>query len=281
MLSPATDKQPTDLVVDAHVHIYPFMHIRVLLDAAGRNLFRLGGAGGGAERLGMLLVADPEGVTGYERLLSEPGGQNHGGWRREHGDGRSVTFRRAGGCSITAIRGQQLITREGLEVLGIGCGASLPSGLPLADMVERIRGARGWAILAWGAGKWLGRRGRELTRLIESEAGRPDVMLADNGGRPRTWSRIRQFEAAAERGMRVVAGTDPLPLAGEEQRIGSYGFRIRAGDDGGSAPHEQLRHALEADTPVEILGRPMPVRGFVTNQLKLRLQRRSRNRARS
>jgi hypothetical protein len=277
MQSAAQDKRFTDLVVDAHVHIYPCMPVRAMLDAAGRNLFGTNGAA--AAPVGVLLVADPDGVPGYERLLTEPGERDSGGWRREHGDDRSVTFRRDGGPCVTAVRGQQLITREGLEVLGIGCDARLRSGFPLADMVARIRAARGWAILAWGAGKWLGRRGRTLTSLIEEEAGRPDVVLADNGGRPRAWSRVPQFATAAQQGMRVLAGTDPLPLPGEEQRIGSYGFRIRAraGDD--VPPAESLRRALETDAPVEIVGRPMAVRGFVSNQLRLRLQQRARRRA--
>lgn len=282
MLSAATDNRFTDLVVDAHVHIYPFMPVRAMLDAAGSNLFRLdrsAAADGAGDRSGVLLVADPDGVAGYERLLSEPRDGEGGMWRRDHGDDRSVTFRQDGGARVTAVRGQQLITREGLEVLGIGCDAMLRSGFPLADMVARVRAARGWAILAWGAGKWLGRRGRALTRLIEAEAGQPDVMLADNGGRPRAWSRVPQFETAAERGMRVLAGTDPLPLPGEEQRIGSYAFRIRARDEAGTAPADSLRRALATDTPIQILGRPMAVRGFIANQLKLRLQRRSRSRA--
>lgn len=284
MLSAATDNQFADLVVDAHVHLYPFMRVRAMLDAAGRNLPGLNASAGAeatpAERAGVLLVADPDGVAGYERLLTEPADGEAGPWRREHGDDHSVTFRQEGGTSLTAIRGQQLITREGLEVLGIGCGAKLRSGFPLAEMVARIRAARGLAILAWGAGKWLGRRGRTLTRLIEAEAGQPDVVLADNGGRPRAWSRVAQFETAAERGMRVLAGTDPLPLAGEVQRIGSYGFRIRVAGSDGVAPGDSLRRALATDTPIQIVGRPMPVRGFVLNQLRLRLQRRAGGRAR-
>ena len=274
MQSATQDNRLAELVVDAHVHLYPCMPVGAMLDAAARNLFAANG--GAAAHAGVLLLADPDGVPGYQRLLSE---QARGGWRREHGDEHSVTFRREGGPRVTAVRGQQLITREGLEVLGIACDAQLESGFPLAEMVGRIRAARGQAILAWGAGKWLGRRGRALTKLIEAEAGRPDVMLADNGGRPRAWSRVPQFQTAAERGMRVLAGTDPLPLPGEEQRVGSYAFRIRAPAADGAAPADGLWQALATDTPIEIVGRPMAVRGFVANQLKLRLRKHAGRRA--
>lgn len=40
MLSAATDNRFTDLVVDAHVHIYPFMPVRAMLDAAGSKIGR-------------------------------------------------------------------------------------------------------------------------------------------------------------------------------------------------------------------------------------------------
>lgn len=276
MRSAAKEKRFEDLVVDAHVHLYPCMPVRAMLDAAGRNLL----GRNGAAQTGVLLVADPDGVAGYERLLGEPGECGGGAWRPGHGDDRSVTFRHEGGARLAAIRGQQLITREGLEVLGIACDARLTSGSTLQETVARIRAARGWAILAWGAGKWLGRRGRELTRLIEEEAGCPDVMLADNGGRPRAWSHVPQFDTAAERGMRVLAGTDPLPLRGEERRVGSYAFRIRAENGDGTAPAERLRRALGTDVPIQIVGRPMAIHGFVANQLKLRFKRRAGGRGR-
>lgn len=257
--------------MDAHVHLYPFMSVEAMLDAAERNLFDASVPA----KAGMLLVADPEGVRGYERLAVENTGER---WRREEVNGGSVTFRRqsgtAIGTTITILRGQQLITREGLEVLGTGYGGCLPSGLPVPRMVERIRAAGGVAILAWGVGKWLGRRGRVVADLIAGDGG-PDVMLADNAGRPRFW-RVPQFESAASRGMRVLAGTDPLPLPGEERRVGSYGFRITVRRANGEGPAEALWRALAAsDVPVEIVGRRLPVRDFVGNQLRLRLARRA------
>src|SRR5690606_9902142 len=126
-------------------------------------------------------------------------------------------------------------------------------GLPVADIVERIRAAGGLAILAWGAGKWLGDRGRVVDDVIARESGRTDVMLADNGGRPRLWPRVPQFETAAEHGLRVLAGTDPLPLRGEERRIGSYGVRVRVRGPGGPAALQDVLRRPEV--PGEIVGR--------------------------
>lgn len=267
-----------DFFVDGHVHVYPWTSVERLLDAAGRNL---PGTAGAARNADVLLVADPEGVRGFERLLAAGADGrvfgSSGRWSLAGADGQSVSFRRNGGRSLTAIRGQQLITREGLELLGMGCSRTLPSGLPLSSLVDRVRAAGGWSIIAWGVGKWLGRRGRLVTDMIVAEGGRPDIMLGDNGGRPWCWSRVPQFAAAAERGMRILAGTDPLPLKGDEERVGSYGSRVRVAGTSALATVDALRQALERpDTPITTFGYQMSIGRFASNQLRVRLRRRPR-----
>lgn len=219
----------------------------------------------------ILLVADPVGVQGYERLLHVDGRNDCGHWSPEYSDIRCAMLRRSCGARIVALKGQQLITREGLEVLASGYKV-VPSGLSLSTTVDRITAAGGLSIIPWGAGKWLGRRGRLLTNLITSEERRPDIMLADNGSRPWCWSRVPQFDTAAERGMRVLAGSDPLPLAGEERRVGSYGFRLRA-ESPESVPiadvfQEELTNAAAT---IQIVGKAMSFSRFAFNQLRLRL----------
>lgn len=271
------DGSPAELLVDGHVHVYPWMSVQRLLDAASSNLGICDGSATGGER-GILLVADPEGIGGYERLAGngdvDPRPE-HDGWVRESHDPDSVSFRHASGKRLTALRGQQLITREGLELLGFGCSSLLQSGLPLSQLVERVRGAGGWSVIAWGVGKWLGRRGRIVTDMIVAEAGRPDIMLGDNGGRPWCWYRVAQFEAAAERGMRILPGTDPLPLKGEEQRVGSYGFRMHVSPRNDETLIGAFRQALEEpDVPLHTIGTRMSVTRFVSNQARLRLRSR-------
>ena len=83
-----------------------------------------------------------------------------------------------------------------------------------------------------------------------------------------------QFELARQQGMRIVAGTDPLPLKGEEARVGSYGFRIRVGGVETKGMLGAFKHALEnPSVPVEIVGTRVSSRQFLSNQLRLRLQR--------
>jgi hypothetical protein len=262
------------LLVDAHVHLYPFMSVGVLLDAACANMSRLS-PGEPEEYCGILLLADPVGVRGYERLSHPDDRDDRGHWSPEDGDERCTMLRRSCGTRIVVIKGRQLITQEGLEVLAWAC-KTVPAGLSLSATVDRITAVGGLSIIPWGVGKWFGKRGRLLTDLIMSEEGRRDILLADNGSRPWCWSRVPHFDTAAERGMRVIAGTDPLPLAGEERRVGSYGFAIRVERAEGVSTADLLHKELvNTATAIQIIGKAMSFSRFASNQLRLRLQRSS------
>src|SRR5690606_9685667 len=141
-------------------------------------------------------------------------------WRIEDAGRRHVQFGQTDGSGILFIRGRQLVTAEGLEVLAAGVGGDLRSGQDLSPTLEGGRARGGWSTIAWGVGKWLGRRGRLVSEAVRAEAGSGDVFLGDNGGRPGLWRFVPQFDVAAENGMRVLPGTDPLPVPGDEARIG-------------------------------------------------------------
>ena len=67
-----------------------------------------------------------------------------------------------------------------------------------------------------------------------------------------------------------MPGTDPLPLAGCEKRVGSYGF-VMQGALQELQPGLELRERLFAATALQAFGRRESVSGFALNQMKLRL----------
>lgn len=260
--------------IDGHVHIYPAVPLASVFSAAYVNLRRAAGAAATPPGLGVLLLADPSGVDGFGRLAAlGPAGSRPAevaGWAVETRREDALHFRHENSqARLAVLRGQQVVTREGLEVLATGAHGRLRDGDTLAATLAAVRSRGGWSTIAWGAGKWLGRRGRLVTQAIEAEAGSGDVALGDNGGRPWCWAAVPQFRTAAGRGMRVLPGSDPLPVRGDERRVGSYGFTMALDADRALVP--ALAEALaSASNEINAAGRRVGVWRFAVNQLRLK-----------
>lgn len=258
--------------VDGHVHIYPDVGLSAVFAALRRN----GALGSGRDRqpvprTAVLILADPRGVGGFERLHRDAAAVSTVGWAIDDESPRDVRFRHEDGGAVVFVRGRQLVTHEGLEVLAAGIDRDDIDGRSLAATLDAIRAAGGWSTIAWGVGKWLGRRGRLVAEAVRSEAGSGDVVLGDNGGRPWFWSRVPQFDVARECGMHVLPGSDPLPVPGDESRIGSYGFEIDVPPIGDGAWAEALRSAvIDARNGVRPRGRRVGAMTFARNQLLIR-----------
>ena len=164
--------------------------------------------------------------------------------------------------------GRQLVSREGLEVLALLCRADFRDGETAAVLVDQVRAAGGIPVLPWGFGKWLGKRGRILEELCNHRD--RSFFLGDNGGRPSLLPLARPLRRVVRDGGRLVSGSDPLPLAGEEERVGAYGIRIDADLDP-AEPARGLR-ALLSDDAVACAGYGLPLGTgrFLANQWRVR-----------
>lgn len=258
------------LLVDGHVHVYEPHLLAAALTAAAGNFARY--APGGASWEGLLLLADPVGVDSAAWLRTRPG-DSLGDWRGHVVESpHHYRFVNHAGVAIGVVRGVQLASSEGLEVLSIGPSAERFSG-PAGRMVEQIAAAGNLAILPWGVGKWWGRRG-EFVRSMLNEAGRGRLLLGDNGGRPWFWPDSPLFRLAKARRVPVLPGSDSLPLVGDERRVGSMGARL----DGSAAPYwPELKERLLSGS-WQPFGRRMGTGRFLRNQVGLRLAHRGRGR---
>ncbi|BCL61859.1 hypothetical protein DGMP_25520 [Desulfomarina profundi] len=97
------------------------------------------------------------------------------------------------------------------------------------------------------------------------------LFVGDNGGRPVFWPAPAIFDLAANRGIRLLPGSDPLPLAEEEQRAGSYGGAV-SGECTVETPFADLKTIL-ADQNVQItpFGNKQGVVRFFKTQIALRM----------
>ena len=238
------------LLVDGHVHVHPAYDERTFLEAAHANLSRHG------DGLPTLLLAEMAGADAFARWRS-----GDASWSVEPTEEPSSLVL---GDRLLVIAGRQIVTREGVEVLAQATAEHFADGLALEETLQRVLEAGAIAVLPWGVGKWLGTRGR----LVAAAAARHPVFLGDNAARPLGWPAPRLFGRHV-----VLAGSDPLRMAGEQRTVGTYGFSL-AGAFDLRRPAERIRAALERlRRSPDRLGRRVGIVRFARQQLGLRWAR--------
>ncbi len=266
------------VLVDAHVHMYDCFSVAGVFDAAAANFasaarsFQRGGGFTGV----LCLV---EGST--ERFLDGVRTQRLGRvWRGQHGyweldhngcEPETLVVRR-GHVQLAVIAGRQLVTREKLEVLAIGTTAPLKDGDPIEATLKAVHAVGAAAVLPWGVGKWLGGRGAMIDAIL-ADPQWSHVLLGDNGNRLRYGPEPERFAAARRAGRAVLPGSDPLPLPGEERRVGGYGFAIDVDFDP-LRPTAALLALLRSGASYKAFGEREGLGGFFGKQLALRLAHR-------
>lgn len=266
------------VLADGHVHIYDSFEPAAVFDAAAENFAaaaRVLQCAHGYDAVLCLVESR------HERFLDEvrTGAQGrtwhgrHGDWELEESPEPEALVVRRGATKLCLFAGRQLVTRERLEVLALGTTAPLPDGEPIDATLTAVRECGAAAVLPWGVGKWLGARGAVIERVL-AEPRFKHVFLGDNGNRLELGPEPKQLAAARRAGRRVLPGSDPLPLPGEEARAGSYGFAI-------DVPLDPLRPAaallalLGSGAVATPFGRRTPLTRFVGRQLALKWKTRT------
>ncbi|WP_243450865.1 hypothetical protein [Sphingosinicella sp. CPCC 101087] len=207
------------IAIDAHVHLHDEADAQRTLELALETFRRAAGR----VDVAVCMLAERTGFNVFESLRTKLVGT---------AEAESIWL--DGSRRLLVLAGRQIVSAEGLEILGLA--ALVPDrleGRPAREIIADLLEIGALPVLPWGAGKWIGRRGRLVDRLIGETTG---IFLGDNGGRPIFWP-VRRFA----RGVRVVAGSDPLPVAGAWTAIGSFG--------------SLLHGALPIDTPAAALRR--------------------------
>lgn len=256
--------------IDCHVHFYDGYDVDLAVRSAWKNVQSLDGP----KPLGQCwCLASPPGTNGLDTLRSLA--------EQQLSNTRMVALRDSEGCNILVLErdegpivvvpGTQAISVEGLEVLSLG--AELPAIRPtgLAAIVDRVKAIGGLPVVPWGVGKWLGRRGQLVSRLLQDAEAAHTLLLADNANRPWWWPFPVLLKKAAEDGLTIVSGSDPLPIQGDETRIGSAG--VYCSVQSVETAWQQIRQSLlgSQGSSVRIYGKPMSTTRFWRNQILLRL----------
>lgn len=211
------------IVIDCHVHLYPAYDEGALFDAALNNLNALTPTAHKA-----ILLVERSDCDRFATL--QAGSSVPSGFELSTVDAISLKLTsKTSGDSLLVIAGRQIATCERLEVLSWCSQSRIPDGLALNETIATVRQVGGVPALAWAPGKWFGARGALIQAAIADQTCRP-LMLCDTTLRPVGWPTPPQFLEAMRQGIPVMAGTDPLPMAGEEQEVGRFGVLFESAE---------------------------------------------------
>ncbi|MEM9907111.1 MAG: hypothetical protein AAF921_19010, partial [Cyanobacteria bacterium P01_D01_bin.44] len=262
--------------MDTHVHIYDCFNLDAFLESAWHNFHRHASKyDAGPDFTGVLLLTETRHENWFTSLLhpAQRGGaalSTRWSFQRTSETG-AVCASNSQGQRLYLMAGRQVITAEKLEVLALISDQTFSDGLSTEATIQSIQAGGGIAVLPWGVGKWLGKRGQLISALLQQNQLSP-LFLGDNRGRPQFWLRPRYFEMAQQQGGRILPGTDPLPLASEGSRPGSFGLvcpeRLNP-----EKPGEHLKSMLlNPEVSWQTYGRLEKPWRFVRNQIALRVQ---------
>lgn len=262
------------LALDCHVHFHDLADLPGLLNSTLQTLNKAVGQAGAAGPLtGLLVLTEPRTLptfAGLRQRIGQHARTETEAWTLSAtGEEISLQATRSGGERLYLLSGQQIVTRENLEVLSLLALPEVPDGLPLAETVACVLRLGGLPVLPWGVGKWLGARGRIVSDFLDTN--QYPVFVGDNGGRPAFWQSIPQFDQARATGIAILRGSDPLRCSHRRRGAGSFGNLLACPLDP-ARPGMSLRKALNAgDSPLDDFGRLESPWYFFKDQLALRI----------
>ena len=224
------------VIADTHLHVYPFYDVAAAMANLAGNLSQLvPGA------VNVACLAERSGCSWFAQL--ESGGESFvPGFRAENcGEERAMVLHGEGGEDVYVLPGRQIVTRERVEILCLTADLQIPDGLPGRKTVEDVLSGDGIPVLSWAPGKWFFGRGVVVAGLIEEFGSK--IGVGDTSLRSTLWPEPKLMERAAANGVAVIAGSDPLPFAGEEKYFGTYASAMECEFDSGR-PVSSIRTAL-------------------------------------
>lgn len=270
-----SDTDAGTLLVDAHVHVYDCFDIDELLDAALSNFNHAAKKNGLDEGFSGVLLLSETSRDNWFLQSSKTDSNSH--WQIEKTLDKTVLQAKLRTNNVRdniiyIVAGRQIITAEGLELLALVTDSTFEDGMPISSALSAVREQDAIPVLPWAVGKWLGKRGKILSSLLATEAkAHNDLSLGDNSARPVFWSNPSHFKQARVLKLPVLPGTDPLPIVGEEIRVGSFGFSMR-GQLSKAQPAADLKQLLRAkETELRAYGQLENPWRFFINQIRLRM----------
>lgn len=268
---------PTTFLVDSHCHLHNIGDLPTLLAHAAKQFSKTASKNDISDDwYGILILTDGSKSTTFRHIQymiqSSPDKMfSSEQWSLKlTGEDASIVAENKEGFSIFLCAGQQIVTKEKLEVLSLLNTTRVADGRSLDHTIKEVTEQGGLPTLPWAVGKWLGKRGKIISDLVLNHTASP-LFLGDNSGRPKLWNHVPQFSLAKQCKIPILRGTDPLPVKKQKKWGGDFGFII-SGEIDINKPAESLRHLLVQEnlTITDYGTLENPVR-FLTEQIGLRI----------
>lgn len=235
------------LAIDSHVHVHDITDPQAWLDSVLLNFRKSVEQSQEISSFhGALILTEPKAHCTFsllQRYISEKALALANPWDlTTTAEPISLRATHKSGDTILLLSGQQIVTREKLEVLSLLALPDIADGLSLTETIAQIHRIGGLPVLPWGVGKWLGRRGAIVSNFLANSPERP-LFLGDNGSRPSLWRSIPQFQLAQKAGIPILRGSDPLRCSFRRRGPGSFGNTFECRIDT-QEPGRSLRDVL-------------------------------------
>lgn len=181
------------LLLDAHVHVYPYFSVKEVLDVASMR-------------------TKQEGFDGAILCFTERSTENYFAELSKTEDFVQVENLNV---KLGILRGSQIKTKEKLEVLHYGARSTLPDGLAHDDVISHCAEHAPLYSLAWGFGKWWSPARKSI---IERALEQYSPSICDSAMRPVCYPQPELFKKAKN----ILLGSDPLPKSGQQKQILRY-----------------------------------------------------------
>ena len=239
------------IICDTHVHVYPCYDIAALIGHLTSGLAAIGPG----QTMAALLTEGARYDVFSEWLQDASPLAEHGFHLQPGPDEAHVTLRRDGEEPLHLFAGRQVVTTERVQILSLLSREQVPDGMSAVDTVTRILETKGVPVVSWAPGKWFPPRSRVVKELLHRYSPR-ELLLGDSSLRATVWPTPRLMAAGRRNGFSVLAGSDPLPFAGDEQYAGCYATQLD-GELDAAAPVSSLRHLLMRGAAATCVGRRM------------------------
>ncbi|MCC5847020.1 MAG: hypothetical protein JJU29_02920 [Verrucomicrobia bacterium] len=223
------------LLADTHVHVYPDHDPAVLLTGTVK---RLRHAANSPAAACAVFLTEGRDFNWFAALRDGSHGLPEA-FKVSPCDEEEAVRISWGSEEIHVFAGRQIVAAERVEILALTMASVPNDGLRAADVVADVDGRGAIPVLAWAPGKWMFSRAKVVEGLLGTA--RECLHIGDSALRCRGWPEPKAMGASA---YPVLAGSDPLPVPGEEKWAGAYGIRMELNFDR-EAPVASVRKALK------------------------------------